>query len=110
MSMAKFERVKFLRVNLPAGEVQLYSFKGFLCKWDQGRISNEETPIVIQDAALLGHVTNARLIIEPREANSLPMILGELDPKFIERIALDLPRGLFDMERGGKETMKQKAE
>ena len=108
--MAKFERVKFLRVNLPAGEVQLYSFKGFLCKWDQGRISNEETPIVIQDAALLGHVTNARLIIEPREANSLPMILGELDPKFIERIALDLPRGLFDMERGGKETMKQKAE
>jgi hypothetical protein len=64
--MAKFERVNFLRASLSPEEVHLYSFKGFLCKWDRGRFSNEETPILIEDAALLGHVTNARLIIEPR--------------------------------------------
>jgi len=66
MSMAKFERVKFLRASLSAEEVHLYSFKGFLCKWDRGLFSNEEAPILIEDAALLGHVTDARLIIEPR--------------------------------------------
>ena len=101
MSMAKFECINLLRASLSAGEVHLYSFKGFLCKWDRARFSNEEAPILIEDAALLGHVTNARLIIEPREANSLSMILGESGPKFLERIALGLPGGLFDMERGG---------
>ena len=105
MSMARFERANFLRASLSPEEVHLYSFKGFLCKWDRGRFSSKEPPILIEDAALLGHVTNARLIIEPREANSLSMVLGELDPKFLERIVLDLPGGLFGMERGGKETM-----
>jgi hypothetical protein len=109
MSMAKFERVNFLKASLSPEEVHLYSFKGFLCKWDQGRFSSKEPPILIEDAALLGHVTNARLIIEPREANSLSMVLGELDPNFLERIVLDLPGGLFDMERGGKETMNHMA-
>jgi hypothetical protein len=110
MSMAKFERVNFLKASLSPEEVHLYSFKGFLCKWDRGRFSSKEPPILIEDAALLGHVTNARLIIEPREANSLSMVLGELDPKFLERIVLDLPGGLCDMERGGKETMKHTAD
>ena len=110
MSMAKFERVNFLRASLTAGEVHLYSFKGFLCAWDKERFSTEETPILIQDAALLGHVTNARLIIEPREAHSLRTILGELDPKYLDRIGVDLPGGFFDMERGGKETMTHKIE
>ena len=108
--MTKFERVNFLRASLSSEEVHLYSFKGSLCKWDRGRFSNEEPPILIEDAALLGHVTNTRLIIEPREANSLSMVLGELDPKFLERIVLDLPAGLCDMERGGKETMKHTAD
>src|SRR6516164_1476913 len=108
MSMAKFERVHFLRASLSAEEVHLYSFKAFLCKWDQ--FSNEEMPILIEDAALLGHVTNARLIIEPREANSLPMLHGELGPKFLERIALDLPGGLFSTEKGGNESMKHLAD
>src|SRR5215469_12105444 len=110
MSMAKFERVNFLRASLTAGEVHLYSFKGFLCAWDQGRFSTLETPILIQDAALLGHVTNARLILEPREVNSLQTILGELDPKYLDRIVLDLPGGFFDMERGRKEAIKHKTE
>jgi hypothetical protein len=109
MSMAKFERVNFLKASLSPEEVHLYSFKGFLCKWDRGRFSSKEPPILIEDAALLGHVTNARLIIEPREADSLSMVLGELDPKFLERIVLDLPGGFFDMERGGKETMNHMA-
>ena len=64
MDMAKFERVHLLRAGLSADEVHLYSFKGFLCRWDRGRSSNEEYPILIEDAALLGHVTNERLIIE----------------------------------------------
>src|SRR5215469_6039560 len=68
MSMAEFERVNLLRASLSAGEVHLYSFKGFLCRWDRGQLSKEETPILLEDAALLGHVTTARLIIEPREA------------------------------------------
>lgn len=106
--MAKFERVNFLRASLSAEEVHLNSFRGFLCKWDQ--LSNEETPILIEDAALLGHVTNARLILEPRESNNLPTVLGELEPKFLERIVLDLPGGLFDMEKGGKESMKHLAD
>ena len=103
--MAKFERVKFLRASLSSGEDHLYSFKGFLCKWDRGRFSDEETPILIEGAPLLGHVTDARLIIEPKEVHSLSMVLGAIDPNFLERIVLDLPGGLFDMERGGKETM-----
>ncbi len=65
MGMAKFERVNFIRANLSAGEVHLYSFKGFLCRWARERSSNEEVPILIGDVALLGHVTNERLIIEP---------------------------------------------
>jgi hypothetical protein len=105
MSMAKFERVNFLRASLSPEEVHLYSFKGFLCKWDRGRFSNEETPILIEGAPLLGHVTDARLIIEPKEAHSMSMVLGAIGPKFLERMVLDLPDGLFDMERGGKETM-----
>ena len=62
--MAKFERVNFLRASLSPEEVHLHSFKGFLCEWRQGRFSSKETPILIEDAALLGHVTNTRLIIE----------------------------------------------
>jgi len=110
MNMAKFERVNFLRASLSPEEVHLYSFKGFLCKWDRGRFSNEETPILIEGAPLLGHVTDARLIIEPKEAHSLSMVLGALDPNFLERMVLDLPDGLFDMERGGKETMNHMAD
>jgi hypothetical protein len=64
MNMVKFERVNFLRASLSAEEVHLYSFKGFLCRWDRRQFSNEEIPILIEDAAFLGHVTNARLIIE----------------------------------------------
>ncbi len=63
--MAKFERVNLLRASLSTGEVHLYSFKGFRYRWDRGRFSNEEIPILVEDATLLGHVTNARLIIEP---------------------------------------------
>jgi len=40
----------------------------------------------------------------------LSIVLGELDPKFLERIVLDLPGGLCDMEKGGKETMKHTAD
>jgi hypothetical protein len=110
MNMAKFERVNFLKASLTPGEVHLHSFKGFLCKWDQGRFSTEEAPILIQDATLLGHVTNSRLIIEPREVNSTRMIPGELSPNFFERIGLEFPGDLFDMEGGGKEAMKYQAE
>ncbi len=108
--MAKFERVNFLRASLSPEEVHLYSFKGFLCKWDRGRFSDEETPILIEGAPLLGHVTDARLIIEPKEVHSLSMVLGAIDPNFLERIVLDLPGGLFDMERGGKDPMNQMAD
>jgi len=110
MSMAKFERVNLLRTSLSAGEVHLHSFKGFFCTWHQGRSSNEEVPILIEDAALLGHMTNARLIIELREAKSLPLILGELGPNFLARIVPDVPGDLFDVERGGKETVEHVAE
>ena len=110
MSMAKFERANFLTASLSPEEVHLYSFKGSLCKWDRGRFSNEEPPILIEDAALLVHVTDARLIIESKEAHSLSIVLGELDPKFLEKIVLDLPGGLCDMEKGGKETMKHTAD
>src|SRR6266487_1132920 len=108
--MARFERVNFLRASLSPEEVHLYSFKGSLCGWDQGQFSNEEIPILIEGAAFLGHVTNARLIIEPSEAVSLPTVLGGLGPKLLERIVLDLPGGLFDTERGGEETMKHMAD
>ncbi len=110
--MAKFERVNFLRASLSPEEVHLYSFKGFLCEWDRGRFSSKETPILIEDAALLGHVTNARLIIEPRKVNSLSMVLGALGPKFLERIVpgMDLPGDSFDMKRGGKEMMNHMAD
>ena len=110
MNMAKFERVNFLRASLSPEEVHLYSFKGFLCRWDRGQFSNEEIPILIEDAPFLGHVTNARLIIEPSEAVSWPTVLGGLGPKLLDRIVLDLPGGLFDMERGGEETMKHMAD
>ena len=108
--MARFERANFLRASLSPEEVHLYSFKGSLCKWDRGRLSNEEPPILIEDAALLIHVTDARLIIEPKEAHSLSIVLGELDPKVLERIVPDLPGGSRDMERSGKETMKRTAD
>ncbi len=55
-------------------------------------------------------MTDARLIIEPKEAHSWSMVLGAIGPKFLERMVLDLPDGLFDMERGGKETMNQMAD
>ena len=105
--MAKFERVNFLRANLSLEEVHLHSFNGFLCAWDQGRFVRKETPILIEDAALLGHVTNARLIIEPRKVKSLSMFLGALGPEFLERIVSGMipPGGLFDTERAGEETM-----
>jgi hypothetical protein len=110
MSMAKFERVNFLRASLSPEEVHLYSFKGFLCGWDRGRFSSKESPILIEDAALLGHVTNARLIIEPSRLNNLSTVLGTLGPNFLERIVLGLPGDLFDMERGGKERLIQMAD
>jgi hypothetical protein len=110
MSMAKFERVNFLRASLSPEEVHLYSFKGFLCGWDRGRFSSKESPILIEDAALLGHVTNARLIIEPSRLNNLSTVLGALGPNFLERIVLGLPGDLFDMERGGKERLIQMAD
>ncbi len=65
MGMAKFERVNFIRASLSAEEVHLHSFKGFLCRWEREQSSNEEVPILIGDVAILGHVTNERLIIEP---------------------------------------------
>jgi hypothetical protein len=110
MNMAKFERVNFLRASLSAEEVHLYSFKGFLCRWDWGQFSNKEIPILIEDAPFLGHVTNERLILESGEAVSLLKVLGGIDPKLIERIVPDLPGGLFDMEREGEETVKHEAE
>lgn len=76
--MAKFERVNFLRASLSAEEVHLYSFKGFLCKWDRGQFSNGETPILIEGAALLGHVTTARLIIES-QVGYLSFDFAEMD-------------------------------
>ncbi len=107
--IAKFERVNFLRATLAPEEVHLHSFNGFLCAWDQERFARKETPILIEDATLLGHVTNARLIIEPRKMTSLSMVLGALGPEFLERIVsgMILPGGLFDTERAGKETMNQ---
>jgi hypothetical protein len=110
--MARFERVNFLRASLSPEEVHLYSFKGSLCKWDRGRFSSEESPILIEDAALMVHVTDARLIIEPKEAHNLSIVLGELDPNFLERIVpdLELPGGLCDMEGEGKETRKRTAD
>ncbi len=110
--MGKFERVNFLRASLSPREVHLYSFKGFLCEWNRGQFSNEEIPILIEGAALLGHVTNTRLIIESRKVDSLSMVLGALDPKFLERIVpgTDLLGGLFDMQKKGKETMNHLAE
>jgi hypothetical protein len=110
--MAKFERVNFLRANLSREEVHLHSFYGFLCAWEQGRFAGKETPILIEDAALLGHVTNTRFIIEPRKVKSLSMVLGALGPEFLERIVsgMVLPGCLFDTERGGKETMYHMAD
>src|SRR3989442_5880152 len=108
--MATFERVHFLRASLPPGEVHLNSFQGFFCQWDRGRFSGKEAPILIEGADLLGHVTTTRLIIEPRKVGSLAMVLGALGPKFLERIVLDHPDGLFDMQMRGKETMNQLAD
>jgi len=110
--MAKFERVNFLKANLSREEVHLHSFHGFLCAWDQGRFAGKETPKLIEDAALLGHVTNTRFIIEPRKVKSLSMVLEALGPEFLERIVsgMVLPGGLFDTERGEKETMNHMAD
>lgn len=105
--MARFERVNFLRASLFPGEFHLYSFKGSLCKWDRGRFSSKEAPILIEGAAILGHVTNTRLIIEPRNVESLTKVLGASGPKFLERSVpgKGLPGGLFDMQKMGKELM-----
>lgn len=110
--MARFERVNFLRASLSPEEVHLYSFKGLLCRWDQGGGSSKEAPILLEDISLLGHVTNARLIIEPGYMQSLSMMLAELGPKFFERIVpgLDLPHGLFTTESGGKDLMNRVAD
>ena len=110
--MATFERVNFLRASLSPAEVHLYSCKGFLCEWDRGRFSNKETPILIEDAPFLGHVTNTRLIIEPREVDSLSMVLGASGPKFLERIVpgMDLPGGLCDKQGREKETVNHLAD
>lgn len=104
--MATFERVNFLRASLSPAEVHLYSFKGFLCGWDQGRISRKETPILIEDVSLLGHVTNARLIIEPRRADSLSIAYQAINPEFLARIAPDaaFSGGLSDAQTREKET------
>ena len=80
--MAKFERVNFLRASLSPREVHLYSFKGVLCEWVRGRFSSKETPILIEGAAILGHVTNTRLIIEPR--NHLEDQIGYLSFDFAD--------------------------
>src|SRR5260370_21000132 len=109
-NMAKFERVHFLRASLSPGEAHLYSFQGFFCQWDRGRFSGKEAPILIEGSDLLGHVTTTRLIIEPRKVGSLAMVLGALGPQFLERIGLDHPDGLFDMQMRGKETMNQLAD
>ena len=110
--MAKFERVKFLRASLSSGEDHLYSFKGFLCEWDRGQFASEETPMLIEGAPFLGHVTNTRLIIESEKVDSLSMVLRELGPEFLERIVSDMdrPDSLFNLERGGKETMNHVAD
>ncbi len=110
--MAKFEQVNFLRASLLPEEVHLHSFKGFLCKWHQGRLSSKETPILIEDAALLGHVTDTRLIIETGNVDTLSMVLGALGPKFLERLVprMNLSRDLFDMQQGKRETMHHLAD
>lgn len=109
--MARFERVNFLKASLSPAEIHLYSFKGSLCEWDQGNVSGKGTPMLIEDASLLGHVTNARLIIEPMKVSSLSMILGEIDPNFLEQIVdgMHLPDSLFEMIKGEKETMNHLA-
>ena len=103
--MATFERVHFLRASLSPGEVHLYSFQGFFCQWDRGRFSGKETPILIEGAALLGHVTTTRLMIEPRRADGLS------DPNFLEKVVPDaaLLGGLSDMQKIRKETMNHLA-
>ncbi len=110
--MAKFERVNFLRASLSPGEVHLYSFKGFLCDWVRGQFSSKQTPRLIEGAALLGHVTTTRFIIEPRKVESLSGVLEALGPKFLERIVpgIDLPGGLFDKQKRAKETMNHLAD
>jgi hypothetical protein len=111
MKMTRFERVNFLKASLSTAEIHLYSFKGSLCEWDQGNVSGKGTPMLIEDASLQGHVTNARLIIEPGNVSSLSMILGEIAPNFLERIVhgMHLPGGLLDTIKGGKETMNHLA-
>jgi hypothetical protein len=105
--MATFERVHFLRASLSPGEVHLYSFPGFFYQWERGRFSGKETPILIEGAAILGHVTTIRLIIEPRRADSLSIVLRAIDPNFLERVVPDaaLLGGLSDMQKIGEETM-----
>ena len=110
--MAKFERVNFLRASLSSEEVHLHSFKGFLCKWDQGRFSSKETPILLEDAALLGHITNTRLIIETGTMDTLSFVLGASGPKLLERLVprMNLSRDLFDMQQRERETMNHLAD
>jgi hypothetical protein len=110
--LAKFERVNFLRASLSPREVHLYSFKGVLCEWVRGRFSSKETPILIEGAAILGHVTNTRLILEPRNVDSLTTALGESGPNSLERIVpgMGLRGGLFYMQKRGKETMNHPAD
>ena len=105
--MATFERVHFLRASLYPGEVHLHSFQGFFCQWDRERFSGKEALIPIEGAALLGHVTTIRLIIEPRRADSLSIVLRAIDPNFLERVVPDaaLPGGLSDRHKLGEETM-----
>jgi len=66
-------------------------------------ISNKETPILIEGAPFLGHVTNTRLIIEPRKVDSLSMVLGASGPKFLERIVLVwISQVAYATSKGGK--------
>ncbi len=104
--MAAFERVNFLRASLSPGEGHLYSFKGFLCDWVRGRFSSKETPRPIEGAALLGHVTTARLILEPRRVDGLSIAFQAIDPEYLARIAPDVAfsGGLSDAQTREKET------
>jgi hypothetical protein len=98
MSMARFERIHLLRASLSAEESHLYSFKGFFCKWVQGRFSDEEIPLPIKDAPLLGHVTNARLILEPREARGyLSFNVADMDYLGVYRTSACWPVKKYNM-------------
>ena len=61
---------------------------------------------------VISHVTTTRLIIEPRRADSLSIVLRAIDPKFLERVVPDAAflGGLSDMQKIGKETMNHPAD